>query len=537
MARRLALITGNDDYHDPTLARLTAPQADISAFAGVLQDPRLGAFDDVQILHNRPNADVRRAIARFFHDRQRDDLLLLYFSGHGVLDEEGQLYLATPDTERDLLDATAITAHYVNRLMRRCRSRRQVLILDCCHSGAFTRSAKGGGVGTEVGIGETFAGDGTGHVVLAASKATEYAFEGDEVTGEAQPSIFTRALVEGIRTGDADLDRDGYITPEELYDYAYRRVRQVSPHQTPGKWVYEQTGELILARSPRRRLPATIQAQLAETDPLIRFRAVDELAALVRGDDEALARLARQTLENLEASDDSFTVRRAAAMALQTAVPSPSPPAVSPTPPPAASEAAPPETTAASHRVDAHPRAVRRRDVGAVALAWFLAGVGVLGLAYLTKYGEVFLLAAALALVLGSAYTFQRVLQWAGEPPSEPGIQLVAGLLGLVPLAGPAGYAALLLRELTSWQALRPVQRLAVVMYAVVIAATHAYLLWLFRVFWEAEAWWEFQQEHIVLNLAFFVHGMALFLGALLLARTITPRPARRSRAPDDRGL
>ncbi len=84
MAQRVALVIGNDDYHDPTLARLTAPQADIAAFADLLEDPQRGAFDKVQILRNRPHGDVRREIARFFHDRQRDDLLLLYFSGHGT---------------------------------------------------------------------------------------------------------------------------------------------------------------------------------------------------------------------------------------------------------------------------------------------------------------------------------------------------------------------------------------------------------------------------------------------------------------------
>lgn len=526
MAQRVALVIGNDDYHDPTLARLTAPQADIAALADLLEDPQRGAFDKVQILRNRSQGDVRREIARFFNDRQRDDLLLLYFSGHGVLDAEGQLYLATPDTERDLLDATAVTAFYVNRLMRRCRSRRQVLILDCCHSGAFDRSAKGGGVGTQVGIGEAFAGDGTGHIVLAASKATEYAFEGDEVTGSAQTSVFTGALIEGIRTGDADLDEDGFITPEELYDYVYHRVRQLSPRQTPGKWVYEQTGELILARSPRRRLPEALQAQLDETDPTVRFRAVDELASLARSDDAATARLANVKLEELAASDDSFTVRRAAASALQESS------EVAPTKRSAGTVAREQAAPGAGHTSgkDTEKAAVftapiiRWADVWPIALAWFLAGVFSLGPAYVTKYGETFLITTGLSLVAATGYTFDRVLRWASARPSEAGTQVVAGLLGLVPLVGPASFAALTLMPQISWGQLSAVQRVLVIVYTVAIVATHGYLLWLIVEFWRAQVWWEFFLAQLELNVMFLVHGAVLFVGALMLLRTIVPR-------------
>ena len=42
------------------------------------------------------------------------------------------------DTERDLLEATAISADFVSERMSQSRSRRIVLMLDCCYSGAFT---------------------------------------------------------------------------------------------------------------------------------------------------------------------------------------------------------------------------------------------------------------------------------------------------------------------------------------------------------------------------------------------------------------
>jgi len=51
--------------------------------ARVLGDPAIGGFD-VQVLVDQPSPVVRMAIARFFAGKNRDDLLLLYYSGHGL---------------------------------------------------------------------------------------------------------------------------------------------------------------------------------------------------------------------------------------------------------------------------------------------------------------------------------------------------------------------------------------------------------------------------------------------------------------------
>jgi uncharacterized caspase-like protein len=132
------------------------------------------------------------------------------------------------------LGATGVSAEFVNRRMTRSRSRRVVLLLDCCYAGAFERgmtARAGSGVGIETQFG------GRGRAVITASSAMEYAFEGDELTDstEGRPSVFTNALVTGLETGDADRDQDGLIGLDELYDYVYDKVRTATPNQTPGK--------------------------------------------------------------------------------------------------------------------------------------------------------------------------------------------------------------------------------------------------------------------------------------------------------------
>ena len=172
MAGKFALIIGNSQYQDPNLTRLKAPEADVEGLSALLRDPLIGAFDDVITLANELSAPIRRTIGQFFAQKTADDLLLLYFSGHGVLDESGELFLATKDTERDLISGTAIPAAYITGEMDRSRSKRQVLILDCCHSGAFARGTKGI-VGASVGTASAFQGTGYGRVVLTATKFIE----------------------------------------------------------------------------------------------------------------------------------------------------------------------------------------------------------------------------------------------------------------------------------------------------------------------------------------------------------------------------
>lgn len=250
MPRKIALLIGNNEYSDSHLSQLLAPEVDIQAIQRILLDPEIGAFDEVLPLHNE-RADVARiAIARLFARKQREDLLLLYFSGHGVLDEHGRLYLALRDTERDLLSATALPASFITDEMDRSYSRRQVLILDCCHSGAFERGTKGS-LGASVGTANAFEGSGYGRAVLTATDSTQYAWEGEHIlASHTENSVFTHFLVEGLETGRADVDLDGLVTIDDLFSYVYQEVVKQNPKQTPGKWTYKQQGGIVIAQNP-----------------------------------------------------------------------------------------------------------------------------------------------------------------------------------------------------------------------------------------------------------------------------------------------
>jgi hypothetical protein len=314
---RQALIVAAYQFADSGLSRLRAPAHDAEALARVLEHPGIGNFA-VTTLINEPAPVVAEAIEDFFADRSPEDLLLLHFSGHGVKDVEGELYLATSGTKLNRLAATAVSADFVNRRMSRSRSRRIVLLLDCCYAGAFGRGMvprAGRGMDVQDHFG------GRGRAVITASNATEYAFEGADVAdSDPTPSVFTSALVEGLQTGDADLDQDGYVGLDELYEYVYDRVRRTTPSQTPGKWTFDVQGDLRIARRGRpvtvpAALPAEVQAAVDSPLAAVRSGAVVELARLTRARHGGLALAARVALRRL-AEDDSRSVAAAATAAL-----------------------------------------------------------------------------------------------------------------------------------------------------------------------------------------------------------------------------
>lgn len=310
---KYALIIGNNQYDDPKLAQLKTPAADSQALAKVLADKSIGSFDEVTPLINKNESEIRRAISAFLTNKKPDDLVLVYFSGHGVLDDRGRLFLSLKDTETTLLKATAIPSTFISDEMDSCRSRRQILILDCCHSGAFARGTKG----EQKAVTEaTFEGSGYGRVVMTASDSTQYALEGDQVIRQTDLSLFTHFLLEGLKTGEADTDHDGHISLDEWYDYTYAKVVSETPRQIPHRWSYNQQGDLIIARNPNIHkrvveLPFELAQAVESSFTSIRENAVHELGRLLRSRDAELANLARLSLEKM-LGDDSRRISSSA---------------------------------------------------------------------------------------------------------------------------------------------------------------------------------------------------------------------------------
>jgi hypothetical protein len=325
---RDALIVAVDDYVDPGLGQLQAPHQDAEALGDVLGDPRIGDFA-VRVLRNETAQGIRVAVEDFFADRRPDDLLVLHFSCHGLKNAAGELFLAAADSRPTRLASTAVAADFVNQQMADSRAQRIALFLDCCYGGAFPRGmvVRASGV---VEVGDAFAAaqqaaGGRGRVVVTASSSVEYAFEGGQLKPGAQvaPSVFTGSVVEGLSTGEADRDGDGWVGLNELFTYVAERVRRATPHQTPHLWAFGSEGDLLLAHSRRRRvkadtLPAELTEAVSSSLPATRYGVAVELRDRLTGEDLGQALAAWNVLSGM-VDDDSRRVSAFAITAMQQA--------------------------------------------------------------------------------------------------------------------------------------------------------------------------------------------------------------------------
>lgn len=243
---KVALLIGVSEY-EPGLTPLPAATKDVEAIQRVLENPEIGGFNDVKVLLNPQRHEMEEAIEILFDNRQKDDLVLLFFSGHGIKDESGKLYFAARNTRKTdkgvPVRATTVPANFVHEVMSNSRSKREVVILDCCFSGAFAEgmAAKDDGF---VDVKNQLGGE--GRAVLTSSTSTQFAFEQHGV----DTSTYTSYIVEGLETGAADRDEDGWISVDELHEYAAKKVQESTPAMKPEIYPVKGGFKIKLAKAP-----------------------------------------------------------------------------------------------------------------------------------------------------------------------------------------------------------------------------------------------------------------------------------------------
>jgi hypothetical protein len=326
---RRALIVATDEYGDPKLTSLNAPANDARALAEVLRDEAVGCFG-VQTVLNRPSHEVELAIAEFFGAGKYGDTLLAHFSCHGVKSPTGELYFATTDTNLSdafKLKVTGVPSALVRDTMEESRASLILCLVDCCYSGAFVKLAK---AADTVDLTERLGGK--GRAVITASTSLQLALDGEE-----EPSLFTRAVIDGLRSGEADRDLDGLVSLDELYSFVHEQVTSRNPNQTPVK-SFDVQGEVYVAR---RSTPVTRPAPLdpdllADARALVvykRLGAVTGLGAVLDERHPGRSLAARLELARMAGNDDSLAVRGAAQKVLDAAgeLPTPAIPDYEPT--------------------------------------------------------------------------------------------------------------------------------------------------------------------------------------------------------------
>lgn len=152
-------------------------------------------FEVTTIYDVETKSELLSKIIDFF--KVSADMALLYFAGHGYVNELGG-FIVTPDHKHY---DEGIDMNYILNLANRSKIRNKIIILDCCKSGSFGMATDHGSI-TPIETGTT---------ILTSSRENEPA---KEINGHG---VFTNLVIEGLKGGAADIR--GHISPGGLYAY------------------------------------------------------------------------------------------------------------------------------------------------------------------------------------------------------------------------------------------------------------------------------------------------------------------------------
>ena len=235
------LAVGINDYGGSMDLHYAVPDA--TSVSEVFGKQKSGLYENVHVSLLLNDKGSKQEIEAEFNKISKkikpDDVFVFYVSGHGSL-VGGDYYFIThdfADSDGDI-DEYGISKRDIADYFTPIKARKNLIILDSCHSGAAIDS---GARGMDEAVAIKRLVRATGQATLAASGDTQSSWEGYNGHG-----VFTYGLVEGLE-GKADMDGDGYVSVTELALYVEREVpiiaeeKLANPHQqNPKKELKDQ---------------------------------------------------------------------------------------------------------------------------------------------------------------------------------------------------------------------------------------------------------------------------------------------------------
>ncbi|ALG12063.1 caspase family protein [Kibdelosporangium phytohabitans] len=311
VGRSRVVLIGVPRYRHADLPDLPPVADNVADLAGVLTDPAVGGFPAAHCVTARADATVPE-VGELLHDAadQAEDLLLCYYSGHGKVDDRGELYLTLADTNVRHLAFSALPFGAIRDAMRTSKARNRVVILDTCYSGRATAATLSAGDDEVLAQLEV-----AGGYTLTSSPATSPSL----VRPGERHTAFTGRLLALLREGSRHAGE--VLTLRDIYRHLRARLA-ADGLPAPQQCGTAMADSLGLVRNPMPKpaeLPADITEGLESRVPWMRLAAVGELGRWLAGADRAEAVAARTALEKVAANDNPQVA--AAARALLDAAP------------------------------------------------------------------------------------------------------------------------------------------------------------------------------------------------------------------------
>ena len=250
-----ALVIGVSDYQDNAWVDLDSVGSDVEAVSETLEEHGFV----VETLMNPTKDRLLDGISDFVdaHGYEQENRLLFYYAGHGHTQERNGRkfgYLVPVDApdpfeNEKVFYRKSLKMEQIHSWAKQIESKHALFVFDSCFSGSVLQSRA-------ITVPEDIS-------YLTAKPVRQFISAGSANQTVPSESVFRPLFIRGIN-GKADLDKDGYVTGNELGMYLQKQVPYYETGQTPqyGKIrdPYLDEGNFVFEVRNRRR-PSTTKVE------------------------------------------------------------------------------------------------------------------------------------------------------------------------------------------------------------------------------------------------------------------------------------
>lgn len=243
---RWALLVGVNDYEDPAIADLQFASRDVELLGHLLETR--GEFDTIYTFSSGAEQErlptrlnINRAVDFIANNAEPEDLILVFYSGHGFA-SEGENYMCVQDSLLNDIVNTGVNIDKTIEKFKKSPAKVSVAFIDACREliSENTKSIKA------FSFTDSQFMDVEGVVTLYATRFGDFSYE-EESLGQG---VFSHFVIGGLQ-GQADKNGDQYVSFKELSEHVIEKVnswsRENMKTQKPflsGEW----SGDVLLTK-------------------------------------------------------------------------------------------------------------------------------------------------------------------------------------------------------------------------------------------------------------------------------------------------
>lgn len=265
--RTWAIVINYETYDNPDLPPIQYGEADGAALLDTLRT-RYRVPED-QLLHEQDatRLALEGAITRFLTRVPAGSQLLVYYLGHGYLNEQGTGYLVPQGFDARRVDSTGLAVRWLIEQVEQCPANEKIILLDTGQvAGAESPIKQASAVELAESVKETPRRPvSTSAIVIASSDRGQTSAKLDD-RGRGAFSV----CVEDAFAGEADINRNHRLDANELFSFVDRKLHEVAANSP-------QTPKLFLPDATPARLSAEAKLAVIRVLAALQGRIDDQL--------------------------------------------------------------------------------------------------------------------------------------------------------------------------------------------------------------------------------------------------------------------